>query len=107
MHEPASHHHGPEAVGEVLIERAIAAAGGEARPAWPGGCAGARARPCRLGFTCVLFAGREDRLGQLGPAGHPRARQVVIVLDEHRVEREVAARLLGGYDVFFVAFLAG
>ena len=37
MHESASHHHGPEPVRDVLIERAIVAAGGERRPAWPSG----------------------------------------------------------------------
>ena len=43
----------------------------------------------------VLFAGRKGRLGQLGPAGNSGARQMMIILDEHRVESEVGAGLLG------------
>ena len=55
----------------------------------------------------VLFARRKDRLGQLGFAENSWARHMFIILDEHRVECEVAAGLLGVVRGFLVPFLAG
>ena len=89
MHESASHHHGPEPVRDILVEGAIAAAGGERGQPGPPAESG-HGQDLVGGLHRVLFTGREDRLGQLGIAGDPGARPVVIALDEYGVEREIA-----------------
>ena len=53
------------------------------------------------GLHLVLFAGRKRRLGQLDTAGQPGAGQVVIVLDEDRVERQVACPPSPAWKVVF------
>ena len=89
--EPATHHHGPEAVGDVLVERAVGSAGRQRRELDPS--AEFRHGNHAVGrFHLVLLAGRNCRFGQLGFAGNSWARHVFIILDEHRVEREVASR---------------
>ena len=94
MHESASHHHGPEAVGDVLVEaRLVPSVVREASLALRLNRGTGRTSPA--GLHLVFVTGREDRLGQLGVAENSWTRHMVIVLDEHGVEREVGAGLLG------------
>ena len=57
-------------------------------------------------FHLIFLAGRKRRFDHLRLAGNSRAREMLVVLDEDRVKREVVAGFFGEEGEFLVPFLA-
>ena len=105
LYETLAHHQRPQSIGDVLVEDWIGPASRDRGQPGPSTEPGHRENILRW-LHLVFLARRKNRLAHLRLAEDSRTRQVLVVLDEDRVEREIVARLLGVVGLVLAPFLA-